>query len=95
MEIDKTIINKALETWGPDAQTDLIQEECIELALAIQKYRRRNGDKRQQFLDLIDEIADVRIMIDQAFIIFPEELINERIQIKLERLSNRLDKHIF
>lgn len=95
MTIDRIILSRAIAKWGAALQTDLLQEECIELALAIQKYKRPGGDSSQKFADLIDEIADVRIMIEQAYLLFDRDLINERVQYKLERLEKRLNNDIF
>jgi len=36
----KYLYERAIEQWGSDAQIDMLQEECIELALAIRKLRR-------------------------------------------------------
>lgn len=89
--IDDGILQKAIDLWGFDAQCEMIEEECLELALAIQKFKRR-GDKATKYNNIIDEIADVKIMISQAERIFPIDQINERIDFKMKRLSERINK---
>lgn len=93
MKIDKKTLNKAIVKWGADAQLEIIIEECIELALALQKFKRHGGDREQKVLSVIDEIADVRIMIEQAIILFgePSNKIQERIDFKMNRLKQRIE----
>lgn len=90
--IDDAILKKAIEKWGFEAQCEMIIEECIELALAMQKLKRVRGDKDQKFKNVIDEIADVKIMIRQAERMFPSNLINERVIFKMNRLEERLNE---
>ena len=92
--IDDSILENAIERWGIDAQCEMIIEECMELALALQKMKRLRGDKEQKYKNTIDEIADVKIMIRQAERIFDLELINERVDFKMNRLKERLDEGI-
>ena len=72
----------------------MIEEECIELALALQKLKRVRSDKQKKINNVIDEIADVSIMIAQAKIIFDEKLINERIEFKMNRVKERLKEGV-
>lgn len=90
--IDKELLHQAINTWGVEAQCDMIVEECLELALAVQKLKRKRGDQEAKITAIIDEIADVRIIIEQAMIIFadPENRIQERIDFKMNRLKERL-----
>jgi NTP pyrophosphatase (non-canonical NTP hydrolase) len=79
------IAHRAIKKWGIDAQLDMVQEECAELIVAINKSRR------QLPVDITGEIADVLIMCEQASIIFGEEEVRNRLGEKLERLKGRLD----
>jgi len=89
--MDKEILKQAIEKWGADNQIDMIQEECIELALAIQKYKRvKLGASKPIYNNVIDEIADVKIMIAQAELIFDSEAINDRVKFKMDRLEKRI-----
>ena len=88
--IDESILDRAIDVWGVDAQCEMIIEECIELALALQKMKRTRGDREDKLNAVIDEIADVRIMITQAQRIFNSDDINDRVDFKMNRLSERL-----
>ena len=80
------IIRKAVEKYGVTSQLDMVIEECSELINAIEKYRRgRVGE-----VDIITEVADVRIMIEQLYIMFGRDKIENEIDRKLERLSKRI-----
>ena len=86
-------LERAVEVYGKSAQIDMIQEECIELSHAICKLRRKRGDSDKKIDNLIDELADVKIMMMQADIIFKEYKndIDERIDFKINRLIKRMN----
>jgi len=84
------ILHKAIEKYGVEHQTEMIKEECLELALALQKFKRNPTEDNVD--NVIDEIADVTIMIQQAKIMFPTNMIQERIEYKMERLKFRLSQ---
>lgn len=85
MTNEKEILQTAIDLYGRQAQMDVAVEECAELINAIQKHRRgRVGDR-----EVIDEIADVRIMTEQLALIFGEEEVEARRQFKLARLRKR------
>ena len=92
--IDDKILDKAIEAWGLDAQLEMVIEECLELALALQKLKRLRGDMTQKEKNVIDEIADVKIMIKQAEKIFGSEPVNERVDFKMNRLNDRLSEGV-
>jgi NTP pyrophosphatase (non-canonical NTP hydrolase) len=88
MTNEKEILQTAIVLYGRQAQMDVAIEECAELINAIQKHRRgRVGDK-----EVIDEIADVRIMTEQLAIIFGEEEVEARRQYKLARQQARMER---
>lgn len=81
---EKELYIKALKTWGQDAQIMMTFEECSELLTALaQAYRGRN-------VNVVEEIADVKIMMEQLSLIFGEDLVEEAKQKKLKRLEERL-----
>ena len=90
--IDEEILQRAIDTFGMDAQCEMIIEECLELALSLQKLKRERGDPQEKLNNIIDEIADVKIMITQAERIFPIARINARIDYKMNRLRKRLNE---
>lgn len=93
----ESIMQQAIKTYGVQAQCDVAVEEMAELTKAIMKIRRVADDyeKAQPVLDnLLEEIADVDIMIDQLKIMWGPREVEEYRRKKLERLERRLeDKH--
>lgn len=89
-EDTKSLFSTCLKKWGADAQVAMILEECLELASAIHKHRRKDNSE-----NIIDEIADVKIMLMQAEMIFDLSKIDERVSFKLNRLKNRIDSSQF
>lgn len=69
------MIGKHLKTiadhYGLDAQLDMLQEECAELIQAASKYKR-NGS-----YSIIEEMADVYIMLDQVAYLLDKEVPGE------------------
>jgi hypothetical protein len=90
--VDKNLLERILKKWGEDSQIEQAKEEAIELALALQKLKRNNLTDEQKLFNVIDEIADVILMIEQLKIIFPIGLIKERVEFKTKRIENRLNK---
>ena len=82
-------LEKAVNTYGLDNQLNQLQEECAELIVAVNKCRRNN------FIDLdplVDELADVTIMMEQIINHFNlENRVHDMIQFKLNRLKERLE----
>lgn len=90
--MDKDILRRAIAKWGEKTQVRMIQEECLELSLAIQKLFR--DWNTETFEAVIDEIADVEIVLAQAEMLFPEDRIQERVDFKMKRLEKRLKEKI-
>jgi NTP pyrophosphatase (non-canonical NTP hydrolase) len=96
------IFKDSIITYGVECQLDQVQEEAIELALAIRKYKRAKqaiayttpDEVNTRTRELISEIADVIIMTQQCRLIFSDEEIKSEIQRKLERQRQRLDVKI-
>ena len=95
----RTIYEEALDVWGEDSQIEQLIEECSELILALQKLKRHRrfnqGQRVDRINDVLEEIADVKIMIRQIELIFPPEEVAKYESIKLDRLRKRLDKYAF
>ena len=84
-------LNTIVETYGSDKQEDMATEECSELIKAILKFRRSNAKDSDLRDAVIDEIADVQIMLTQLGIIFNcVEEVNERIDFKIDRQMGRI-----
>lgn len=91
---DERIMQQAIETYGVQAQCDVAVEEMAELTKAIVKIRRVADDyeKTQAALEnLLEEIADVDIMVDQLKIMWGPKQVEEYRRQKLERLDRRLN----
>lgn len=69
MNTSDEIFKKAIGTYGKDYQTGVAMEECAELTQAVSKCRRYGGVGKYRE-NLIEEIADVRICIEQLMIMY-------------------------
>ena len=89
----KEIEGRAIRIYGENSQVDVAIEEMSELTKAILKYRRaENKNKNEaEYLEdnIIEEIADVQIMLDQMRIIFGDTSSQE--EYKLNRLWARME----
>lgn len=86
MEIDiDPIAEKAIEFFGKEKQIAKALEELGELIAAISKsYNHENN------LNIIDEIADVQIMIRQLRSIYGKSQVDGRIEFKMNRLMEKI-----
>ncbi|MEE0390503.1 MAG: hypothetical protein UDR62_02135, partial [Lachnospiraceae bacterium] len=74
-----------------DKQEDMAIEECSELIKAILKFRRSNAKDSDLRDAVIDELADVQIMLTQLGIIFNcVAEVEERIDFKINRQMGRI-----
>jgi len=87
--MDKEILYKAIEKWGTKTQINKIQEEALELSLVLNQMNCPTKDPIEMEEKLYDELADVKIMMAQAEILFDSERINERVEFKLNKLKNK------
>jgi len=95
-DFDRALFRRAECAWGINAQYQMLVEEATELALATLKFMRHSGSGTTT-IDLIDEMADVEIMIAQVRELHDGDnwlgkAVDERIVYKLIRLANRLEK---
>ena len=88
---------RAIAKWGEQFQLNMVAEECCELAKAVLKFNRKiNGSTIRE---VIDEMADVYIMLGQLEILLMkhyqgEDLnneINSTFDRKIQRLMRMLD----
>ena len=83
------IYRAALETFGAEAQTKMLFEEIGELMAAICQYSRG----RDKVTHVAEEIADVRIMLDQMAVLFGcEDEVERQRRYKLRRLEQRIEE---
>ena len=78
------VIERAIKKNGLDMQLTVALEELAELQQAICKYKR--GEEH----NIEEEIADVKIMIEQLETIFNKDTIRNWRNKKIERLDRRL-----
>lgn len=87
-------LQEAVAAYGTHAQVDMAIEEMSELTKALCKERRcgfGQGSRAQAHANIIEEIADVIIMLAQLLIIFDKDReIQKETDYKLNRLAERL-----
>lgn len=80
---------KAIDKWGEYSQLDQTLEEMAELMLAINKYKRTKLDlknNKEKIIDnLLEEIADVKMCIEQLEFMFGKENVNKMLDKKMEK----------
>lgn len=90
MEDDKKyekILWKALRVFGAEMQITVCVEEMSELTKELCKAKRGSENWR----NIAEEIADVRIMLDQMEMLFDVKSLAEQArEEKLERLNTRI-----
>lgn len=88
MKKETETLHQAINIYGKNAQLDMCIEEMSELTKEICKSKRGKDNKEE----IIEEMADVYIMLEQLKIIFSIEQyeIDDIARIKLLRLEERL-----
>ena len=91
---EREILGLAIERYGAEAQTDMAIEEMSELTKALLKHRRAYKNFKAvpgKYIteNVLEEMADVQIMLDQLYMIFGEPIIMRNR--KIERLKERLE----
>jgi hypothetical protein len=90
-DLEQRIFKQAIGTLGIDSQVDMAIEECSELIVALEHWKR--GRCAEDHSDIITEIADVKIMCDQLSIVFGEMQVDLERGRKVKRLKERLEKY--
>lgn len=87
-ERQEALLQRAINVFGEEAQQKMTIEEMAELQKAICKLWRGLDN----YKDLAEEIADVKIMLEQLEIMFDlQPCVHYWMERKLERLKARLD----
>ena len=84
MTTTETVLRRALDTYGADAQIGMAIEECGELIVALQHHRRGRA------ANVVTEIADVLIVAGQMRLLFGAEVVDAEVKGKLGRLEYRM-----
>lgn len=84
----KSVLKKAIETYGADMQLNVAIEEFAELTKEICKHKRGADNIKA----IVEEMADCYIMLEQMQMIFGlgSTVIADAINKKVERLIKRL-----
>lgn len=79
-------IKQIAEYYGYESQIDQMCEECAEFIVARSKVRRNVPGSWD---NLIEEIADISIMVDHMKLIIGEDAINE---VRAQKIRRQLDR---
>jgi NTP pyrophosphatase (non-canonical NTP hydrolase) len=100
------VLERAIRKFGVLPQLDMVIEECAELIQAINKAKRvglvdglcfsEKKTNEQLFIynNLCNEVADVRVMIEQIELMLNGAAIQICFNNKIKRLNERLNKII-
>lgn len=101
-----TVLKRCICEYSAPAQVDMCIEEMSELTKALLKYRRKSGLAKGENVnstseiinlnkareDIIDELADVKIMCRQMELLFQvEDVVERRMDFKINRQIGRLE----
>lgn len=91
-QMNQKLIEFIADTYGFSAQILQLSEECTELSLAAQKIKRNlSGDKKISLDNLIEEMADVKIMISQIeYLLKCKGEVDKVVENKLNRTLRRI-----
>lgn len=85
----QNLLKAAVDKWGSSPQIDMLVEECGELIVDLQHYKRG----RVAWDKIAEELADVRIMMGQIELIANiGALVDAKENGKLKRLEQRLEE---
>lgn len=98
------VMQEAIDHYGEESQLDMAIEEMSELTKAICKYKRAVKERERDIChstakdvifakdDIMEEIADVLIMLEQMLMIFDcERRVSAIASKKIRRLKARID----
>ena len=86
----RAVYEAAIDKFGQDLQIWKAVEEMAELTKELAKHQGGNYDSRSRDR-LVDEIADVTIMVEQLRIIFGVNVsVQDRMDFKVCRLADRV-----
>ena len=85
----RVTLQMAIDKYGTQKQSMVAMEECAELIQAISKMQRKGS-----LNNLIEEMADVLIMIEQLKMMFciKNSVVEKVVDAKIERLSTNMSK---
>ncbi len=90
MQTYSDIYQRTLKKWGEQAQFDQAIEECAELIAALQHFARGKVDRDA----VINELADVYLMVGQLMYMFGEAELEAAVQKKIAKLDVLLNADV-
>ena len=84
------LYKECMEFWGFERQSRVAQEECAELITAISHALRGRPEGMKE---VIEECADVYLMINQLITYFGEDVIMEVVDLKSNKVRAKLEKY--
>ena len=84
------LYDDCLNFWGEEEQLKVVQEECAELIVAISHYLRNRKGSRD---NVIEELADVKLITDQMIRHFGEHEVMNVFDAKSDRTAKKLEKY--
>lgn len=85
---EQDIYKKALAKWGLVTQVMMAMGECGELSAELNRFYNQKKSSEEK---VIDEIADVEIMLGQLRYVLGSERVDKAKQEKLKRLVKIMD----
>jgi NTP pyrophosphatase (non-canonical NTP hydrolase) len=82
-------VQKIIDRFGSDIQVNKIQEEALELALALNQVNCPTKNKSEKLENVYEELADMKIMMAQAEKLFDADKINKLVDFKLNRFAEK------
>ena len=94
VEERRALLDRAITAYGAPAQMDMAVEEMAELTKALCKIKRAQAgcEMTAAIGNVVEEMADVQIMLDQLRLIFARST-DEVEEEKLRRLLGRLNSY--
>ena len=95
---ERAVLKAAIDKYGPQNQLAMVQEECAELIKAICKLNSASSSDhpgrtaKAAMNNLMEETADVGIMLDQIRIMYPSHAYDTIRTQKIARLQKRMEK---
>lgn len=90
------LYKRAVEKWGAEGQLDQLIEEMAELTIAINKVKRAEkfiAQKKEGVMEnFYEELADVKLCLEQMEYMFGKENIDNMLEIKLQKFLKQLNE---
>ena len=83
------LAKRAVQTWGFDAQVNMMIEECAEVIQVLIKRERKINNRG--LYEIVGELVDLEIMLTQMKVMFPSPFWLDIRYRKIKRLKKLLD----